>query len=246
MKSMLASLAALLMCLTPASIAGGQPPAEPDRMVPLFNGENLSGWDGNDKLWSVKDGVIRGETSVSRPCRQNTFLIFEGDDFDDFQLRFEFRSSVANNSGVQYRSARFVDDDDEGNANQWRVKGYQFEIRNSHNIPDVAGFLFDEGGKRARLCLVGEKAGWVDGEKTVRDELLSDRDYKSLFRLDNWNDAIIIAQGNRMQHYLNGRLILDFTDDADLALRKGIIALQLHSGPPMWAEFRNIRIHELE
>ena len=58
---------------------------------------------------------------------------------------------------------------------------------------------------------------------------------------------MIIAKGNHIQHYLNNRLILDFTDnDPQLALREGILALQLHAGKPMWAEFKNIRIKEIE
>jgi hypothetical protein len=64
--------------------------------------------------------------------------------------------------------------------------------------------------------------------------------------LNDWNDAVIVAQGNRIKHYLNDRLILDFTDnDPDLALREGVLALQLHAGKPMWAEFKNIKLREL-
>lgn len=70
--------------------------------------------------------------------------------------------------------------------------------------------------------------------------------YKKLFKLDDWNDVVIIAKGNHIQHYLNNRLILDFTDSPKLALRKGILALQLHAGNPMWVEFKNIRIKEVE
>jgi hypothetical protein len=59
--------------------------------------------------------------------------------------------------------------------------------------------------------------------------------------------VVIIGQGNHIQHYLNGQLVLDFTDnDPALALREGILALQLHAGKPMWAEFKNIRLKELK
>jgi len=60
-----------------------------------------------------------------------------------------------------------------------------------------------------------------------------------------WNDVAIIAKGNHIQHYLNGQLILDFTDnDPKLALPEGVLALQLHAGPPLWAEYKNIRLSQ--
>ena len=99
------------------------------------------------------------------------------------------------------------------------------------------------------MCLVGEKATWgADGKKTVdRARLIDAAGFEKLFKLDDWNDVVIIAKGTHMQHYLNNRLILDFTDnDPQLALREGILALQLHAGKPMWAEFKNIRIKEIK
>jgi hypothetical protein len=113
-------------------------------------------------------------------------------------------------------------------------------------MPNVAGFIYDEGGKRGRLCLAGEKAIWEAGGKKVVGQCISDEEYANLFRLDQWNDVVIVAQGNRLKHYLNDRLILDFTDnDPQLALSEGVLALQLHAGKPMWAEFKNIRLREL-
>ena len=115
-------------------------------------------------------------------------------------------------------------------------------------LPSVAGFIYEEGGKRGRMCLVGEQAVWgEDGKKTVPDTLVDAEQYQELFKLDDWNDVVIIAKGNRIQHYLNNVLILDFTDDdPQLALREGILAFQLHAGKPMWAEFKDLRIKEIE
>ncbi len=65
--------------------------------------------------------------------------------------------------------------------------------------------------------------------------------------MDGWNDVVIIAKGSNIRHYLNNRLILDFTDDdPKLALLDGVLALQLHAGKPMWTEFKNIRISKAE
>ena len=113
-------------------------------------------------------------------------------------------------------------------------------------MPNVAGFIYDEGGKRGRICLVGEQAIWADGKKQVQASLLDGEAFKTLFKLNDWNDVVIVAQGNRIRHYLNGRLTLDFTDDPALALRDGSLGLQLHAGRPMWAEFKEIRIKPLD
>ena len=131
-------------------------------------------------------------------------------------------------------------------GNRWVVGGYQHELRNESNLPNVAGFNYDELGKRGRICLVGEQATLEsDGKKLVKSDLIDAAGYEKLFKLDDWNDVIIIAKGNHIQHYLNNRLILDFTDNhPELALKEGIVALQLHAGKSMWAEFKNIRIRE--
>jgi hypothetical protein len=218
-------------------------PAESADMRCLFNGQDLTGWDGDPKLWSVKDGALHGETTAENPANGNTFIIWKDGVLKDFELRLSFRCSAANNSGIQYRSRHIT----EGNVrNAWVVRGYQHEIRNEQKLPNVAGFIYDEGGKRGRICLVGEKATWgADGKKQVTETLIDAEGFQKLFKLDDWNEVVIIAQGNHIQHYLNNRLILDFTDDPQLALREGVLALQLHAGKPMWAEFKNIRIKDL-
>ena len=220
-------------------------PAEQPGMKSLFNGKDLTGWDGDPRLWSVKEGVIHGETTVENPAQGNTFLICKDGARKDFELRLSFRCNSTNNSGIQYRSKHIT----EGKVrNNWVVRGYQHEIRNQDKLPNVSGFIYDEGGKRGRMCLAGEKAVWgEDGKKTVVDTLIDAEQYQKLFKLDDWNEVVIIAQGPRLQHYLNGRLILDCTDNApQLAPREGILALQLHAGKPMWAEYKDVRIRDIE
>ena len=224
-------------------LAAQDAPPETGRYTGLFNGKDLRGWDGDPRLWSVVKGVIHGETTEKQPANGNTFLIYQGGEFGDFELRFSFRCTSTNNSGVQYRSKHITD----GNVrNAWVVRGYQHEIRNETQLPNVAGFIYGEGIGRGRICLVGEKAVWGPDGKRVLDTLIDQEGFEKLFRLDDWNDSIIVARGNHIQHYLNGKLIVDFTDREDLVLRKGIVALQLHAGKPMWVEFRDIRIKELK
>ncbi len=218
-------------------------PPEPEGMKCLFNGKDLTGWDGDTRLWSAADGVIRGETTAETSAKGNTFLILRDVVLKDFELRLSFRCNATNNSGIQYRSKHIT----EGKVrNKWVVRGYQHEIRNENTLTSVSGFIYDEGGRRGRVCLVGEKATWgADGKKTVAETLIDTDGYKQLFKLDDWNDVVIIAKGNHIQHYMNGRLILDFTDgDPKLALLEGILALQLHAGKPMWVEYKDIRVKQ--
>ena len=218
-------------------------PPETDDMQSLFNGTDLDGWEGDERLWEVTDGMIRGETTAEKASKGNTFLIWK-DEVTDFELRLSFRVSSINNSGIQYRSAHITDPAKKP-RNAHVLRGYQHEIRNSGDLPSVAGFIYDEGGKRKRMCLVGDKAVWKDGKKVVESTLISAEDFKKLFRVDQWNDVIIVAKGTRIQHYLNGRLILDFTDSEDQATLKGRLGLQLHGGKPMWAEYKDIRMKSL-
>jgi hypothetical protein len=240
----LSLLALALPSLAWAADSGRNAPPEPTGMVQLFNGKDLTGWDGDPRLWSVKDGAIRGETTAEVPAKGNTFIVWKDGKVGDFDLRFTFRCNAANNSGVQYRSKHIT----EGKTNNnWVVRGYQHELRNETKLPSVAGFIYDEGGRRGRLCLVGEQAIWADGKKEVKATLIDQAGYEKLFKLDGWNDVAIVAKGNHIQHYLNDQLILDFTDnDPQLALKEGVVALQLHAGKPMWVEFKNIRLKELK
>ena len=226
-------------------------PKESDDLKSIFDGKSLEGWDGDSRLWSVKDGVIHGETTADVKANGNTFLIWKGGRTKNFELRLTFRCNATNNSGIQYRSKHITDN----TRNKWVVRGYQHEIRNQNILPSVSGFIYDEGGLtggRGRTCLVGEKAEWVvaekgtKGSKKVTETLIDAEGYKKLFKLDDWNDVIIIAEGTHIRHYTNGRLILDFQDHPDNALLEGILALQLHAGKAMWAEFKNIRIRDLD
>jgi len=218
-------------------------PPEAGDMQSLFNGKDLSGWDGDPRLWSVKDGVIHGETTAENKATGNTFLIWKGGTLKDFDLRLSFRCNATNNSGIQYRSKHIT----EGNPrNQWVVRGYQHELRNEVKFPSVSGFIYDEGGKRGRACLIGEEAVWsADGKKEVKSKLITQEEFEKLFKLSDWNDVIIVAKGNRIQHFLNGRQILDFIDNDPTAAKEGILAVQLHAGNPMFAEFKNIRLKVL-
>ena len=236
-----------------ASFAGA---ADDAGFVPIFNGKDLKGWDGDAKLWSVKDGAIRGEQGQRKG---NTFCIWRGGMLEDFELRISFRIG-GGNSGIQYRSL------DIGN---WVVSGYQAEVCNQKG---KVGFLYHEKG-RGYLCNVGEKVVVEKPDPTQKppkgkrrrtpanrkvvgklgDKMELTKDYKP----QDWNHYRIIARGNHIVQYLNGVQTVDITDN-DLddpnaekpnqrkGRLKGILALQLHGGGPMWVEFKDIQLKVLE
>ncbi len=235
-------LAVSLLALN--TLAAEEPKVEPG-FKSIFNGKDLTGWDGDPRLWSVKDGAIHGETTKDNKANGNTFLIWQDGKLKDFELRLSFRSTNTNNSGIQYRSQQVNQNNPK---NKWVVKGYQHEIRNEVKLPSVSGFIYDEKGSRGRMALVGDKTTWsADGKKTIADEKLIDAEgFKKLFKLDEWNDVVIIAKGHHIQHYMNGKLIMDCMDNDPRGNAEGILAVQLHAGNPMWVEFKNLRLKEME
>ena len=241
MKFFAAAICLLLTINSPNF--GVTAPQEDAKFKSLFNGKDLSGWDGDKRLWSVKDGVIRGETTKEVRANKNTFLIWKDGKPKDFELKMSFRCNAVNNSGIQYRSSM----KQPAGENKWRVKGYQHEIRNENKLPNVPGFIYDEGGKRGRICMAGEKAQWNANGKKLTEKILTPEQIKELIKVDQWNAVRIVAKGNHIQHYLNGKLFLDFTDNhPELALSEGLIALQLHQGKPMWVEFKDIMLREFK
>jgi hypothetical protein len=162
-------------------------PPEPSGMKALFNGRDLAGWDGDKRLWTVKDGAIRGETTKENPTYGNTFLLYVGDqsqpvNFKDFELRLSFRIE-SGNAGVQYRSALkpFKADD----KNKWVVAGYQAEVENT---PGKVGFLYHESG-RAWLVSVGDKVEiGEDGKPQVVGKLGDNEAIGKTYKKSDWND----------------------------------------------------------
>jgi hypothetical protein len=216
------------LSLQSTSVAG-------DDFKPIFNGENLSNWEGDRRYWSVSGGVIRGETSLARMATSNTFLIWRGGLVKDFDLRLKVRIRNGN-SGVQYRSQ---------DLGKHVVAGYQAEVDNS---PGKAGFLYQEKGRKF-LALVGEKVEIdeaqkpkVIGQLADKKELIAQRYYRE----KEWNEYRILARGNRLAHYLNGVQVVDVLDnDPKGRSLEGILALQIHCGPPMLVEFKDILLKSL-
>jgi len=217
-----------------------KPTAPPEKdLKPLFNGKDLTGWEGHPKLWSFKDGVVRGETTKENVAKGNTFLIWKGGMLEDFELRLSFRIK-GGNSGVQYRSKQV---ESKNPDNMWVVGGYQAEVEDT---PGKVGFLYHERG-RGYLCNVGDKVEiGADGKPKVVGKLGDKAAIGATYKKGDWNDYVIIAKGNHIQQYLNGIQTVDVTDnDPKGRALSGILALQIHAGPPMLVEFKDVRLKTL-
>lgn len=203
---------------------------------PLFNGKDLTGWDGDSKFWSVRDGVIRGETTIEKLARGNTFLVWRGSPVTDFELKVKFRIQNGN-SGVQYRSKE---------SGKWVMSGYQAEVENKQG---KVGFLYEEKG-RGYLANVGEIVEVnEEGRPRVMGTLGDKRkDFieKGYYKEKEWNEYLIVARGKRLEHWLNGFKTIEVTDnDPKRAATEGLLALQIHSGPPMVVEFKDLFLKDL-
>jgi len=207
----------------------------------IFNGKDLTGWDGNPKLWSVKEGAITGQTTAENPAKGNTFLIWTKGTVADFELRCSFKLVPGDakgfaNSGIQYRS-KVVDP-----AN-WVVGGYQADMEAGATY---TGILYEERF-RGIMATRGEKVVWdKDCKKQVVGSVGNADEIEASLKKGDWNDYVIIAQGNHLQQFINGKQTVDVTDDCEAKrAMSGILALQLHAGSPMMAQFKNIRIKKL-
>ncbi len=203
----------------------------------IFDGSTLEGWDGDPRFWSVQDGAITGRTTPENPVRGNTFLIWRGGKVGDFELRLQYRI-VGGNSGIQYRS------EDRGG---WVVGGYQGDLEAG---PTFTGILYHEKG-RGILARRGEKTvvSRRDGRHQVRvvGSLGEGAEIQKVVRDEDWNDYAIVARGWEFTHIVNGRVTAEVTDlDPEGRSESGILALQLHAGPPMLVQFRDIRVRSLE
>lgn len=199
----------------------------------LFNGKDLTGWKGDMSLWSVEDGCITGKTNGPDHLAYNKFLIWDGT-AANFEFRCEFKLEGDNNSGVQYRS---VHDKEKG---EFVCVGYQADI---HANAPYTGMLYDEKG-RGIIAKRGEKVVIAnDGKKTVTK--LTKEEITAI-DVTQWHELTIIANGNHLVHKIDGVVTVDITDNQKAeAETDGVIALQVHRGKAMKAQFRNLRLKKL-
>jgi len=187
--------------------------------APLFDGKTLTGWEGNLKMFRVQDGAIVAGTQNER-IPNNEFLCTK-ESYDNFELRLQAKLiGKGTNAGIQFRSKRI--------PNHHEVIGFQADIGVMRGDQLIWGALYDES-RRRKFLVVGDQT-----------------ELKRVVRSDGWNDFIIRCEGPHIQIRVNGYLAVDYIEkDAEIA-DSGIIGLQIHSGKPAEASYRNIRIKELK
>lgn len=232
----------LLASLGGALLFAPLPGAAQDRdgFNKIFNGRDLTGWTGDPNVWSVEEGAIVGRTSAEKPIKANTFLIWTNGEVADFELRLSFKI-LSGNSGIQYRSKVLEPE-------KWIVGGYQADLEAG---PNYTGILYDErgvAGGRGILAARGEKVVWDrDCKKQVTGVIDDATNALPSIVPGHWSEYRIIARGNHLQHFINGHQTVDVTDACESkALKSGVLALQVHTGPPMTVMFKNIRLRPLK
>ena len=225
----LAFILATTQPLPAANLLPGAPPEVETGFTALFSGADLRDWEGDEKFWSVKDETIVGQTTAENPTKGNTFLIWKLGEVDDFELRLTYRIT-GGNSGVQYRSK---------NLGNFVVGGNQADIEDGNTW---SGAHYEERA-RGILAKRGQTTTIEPGGKVTVEKETDGAALQAKIKKNDWNDYRITAVGNRLVHEINGTVMSDVTDNDKKNFRRGgILALQLHAGPPMKVEYRNIRL----
>jgi len=228
--------------------------AEEETFVQIFDGKSLEGWYGDPTYWRVENGSLVGEVTPTTLLKNNTFIVWQGSEPGDFELKLDFRIAEAGNSGINYRSETI-------DSIPFALRGYQADIDGKIRY---TGQNYEEK-KRATLAYRGEnviistqdnpeelgslkanvqKNCWQS--RVVVASLGESDSLKTKINFEDWNEVHLILKGNRLQHYVNGILMSEVLDN-DRINRKmsGKLGMQVHVGPPMKVEYRNIRLKNL-
>lgn len=225
-----------------------------NKFVSIFDGKTLRQWEGDSTYWSVEDGAITGEVKPNNLLQNNSFIIWKGGEPADFELKGEFKISNNGNSGINYRSERVTE-------LPYALRGYQADL-DGQNL--YTGQNYEER-KRTTLAFIGQKTtvnpcfgpsdpidlrtkiqnnAWTC--VTVTNSLGAPELLKQSIKSNQWNRFHLIIKGNRLLHYVNGILFSDVTDnDVVNRTRKGLLGMQVHVGPAMKVQFKNLYLKEL-
>ena len=206
--------------------------------VPIFNGKDLSGWQGEEGFWTVEDGAITGESTRENPVRLATYLMWQGEKVADFELRFSYRIP-AGNSGVQFRSRKLKN---------WDITGYQADF----DAPNQwTGCLYDCNSHRADPDRVigprGQKVEIDAAGKRTPSAIADPAKLLEHINKDGWNEYHVIARGPLITLKVNGHVMSLVIDrEKGKAARSGTLAIQLHGGEPMKVQVKNLRLKRFE
>ena len=202
-----------------------------DGFKPLFNGKDLTGWDGNPELWKVENGEIVGTTTGPEQLAYNQFLIWRGGVVKNFELKAKIKQA-GNNTGIQYRSKELPEN------GKWSIGGYQCDI---HPAAPNNAMVYEEKG-RGIICQNGQGVV-IDPE--AKRWLASEHEPVKV-DIAEWHEYTVIAQGNHLIHKIDGQVTIDLLD-FELAKRslEGLLAFQIHRGPAMKVQIKEVMLKEL-
>jgi hypothetical protein len=206
--------------------------AKPSGFRSIFNGKDLTDWDGDPKHWTVEDGVLTGTTDGT--LKANSFIVWRGGTVKNFEMRVKVKITPGGNSGLQYRSVPFPD------AGPYVLTGYQCDIVTTKDEYD--GMLYDERGRRilaqagTRVVIDPNNEKWIVG---------SVGEIKH-FPAGEWHEYHVLVRGNHHQHFIDGHKTVEvFDHDAKGRRLEGLLGVQVHVGPAMKVQFKDWRLKDL-
>ena len=221
------------------------PAAGADGWISLYNGKDLAGWEGLKGYWSVVDGAIQCSETMENSKQTNLILLCSKDNpekFANFEIRYRFKwVTPGGNSGVQIRGK--ID-----NPEMFHVGGYQADIDADNSY---TGIIYDEGGGaggRGIMSNRGEKTVWNAENKRTNTPLeKSNAEIAAKIKpVGEWNEAVVIANGNHITYSINGQVTTEMTDNSPKACKDGVIGIQMHGGHTMTLQFKDIKIKMLD
>jgi hypothetical protein len=225
---------------------------EHEGWTPLFDGRTVNGWSG-DSNWKVEDGAIVIESTCEKPTG-TVYLVWQGGEAADFELKMEMKGTGNINGGVQYRgwimppaertagagpgrggpqgpcpsgAARGTPPDRMAEA-KWNMAGAQYDFDAGNRF---TGQFYEQSTGRGIIAWKGQVVRTEAGKSprllaTLGEQAAIDTIYKP----NEWNQLHIIAVGNTMTHLLNGRVLSILIDeDASKFHTSGLIGLEVES-----------------
>lgn len=217
-------------------IPGTEPAPGLPGFVRLFNGRDLAGWTGDARIWSVHEGAIVGRTTPEVTVAENNFLIWK-DEVEDFELRLKFRLQ-GGNSGIYYRARKRAP----GQRGGEPLVGTQADLSADGRWTGVIMeyTLREILAERGQQVAINER-----GERRVVETLGSPEELLTRVRPGEWNDYFIRAKGGKVLLKINDVTMCELEDNDPKRLSRGWLGLQVHTGPPMRVEFKDIFLRRL-
>lgn len=219
--------------------------------VKIFDGKTLRGWEGDPTYWRVENGNLVGEITPTTLLKTNSFIIWQGGKPADFELALEFKITKAGNSGINYRSEQLTDvphalkgyQADIDGANRYTGQNYEERARTTLAYRGEIVSVHTAENSSAMLKENIKNNAWL--QRTVTGSLGTADELKTKINSEEWNTCRIVAKGNRLQHYINDILMSDVTDNDKVnGKTAGLLGVQVHVGPPMKVEYRNIMLKQ--